>query len=145
MNSKKSYCYFDKKCKNFMQMEQITASRGALLYDRIFKALWLNWTRCIFLVTKLLLSDPTVTQKSLNWQNWSKIAKIPGPKKFFCLMFQFINMNNDKSFVKKSKTWKIYCVLSALKVARVLYSWSGSKDLNCVSLYIRQVTLHSIS
>ena len=32
-----------------------------------------------------------------------------------------------------------------LKVARVLYSWSGSKDLNYVSLYIRQVTLHSIS
>ena len=32
-----------------------------------------------------------------------------------------------------------------LKVARVLYSCSGSKDLNYVSLYIRQVTLHSIS
>ena len=33
----------------------------------------------------------------------------------------------------------------SFKVARVLYSWSGSKDLNYVSLYIRQVTLHSIS
>ena len=31
------------------------------------------------------------------------------------------------------------------KVARLLYSWSGSKDLNYVSIYIHQVTLHSIS
>ena len=32
-----------------------------------------------------------------------------------------------------------------IKVNRVLITWSGSKDLNYVSLYIPQVTLHSIS
>ena len=42
---------------------------------------------------------------------------------------------------------KIGCILFFLifKVVRVENSWSGSKDLNYVSLYIRQVTLHSIS
>ena len=59
-----------------------------------FYEIWFNWSRCIFFVTKLLLSDLPVTQKSLNlWKsvkNWSKIAKIPpwGPfwgsdQKFF--------------------------------------------------------------
>ena len=50
---------------------------------------------------------------------------------------------NDDHITETTPSFKM--VNHLLKVVRVENSWSGYKDLNYVSLYICQVTLHSIS
>ena len=62
-------------------------------------------------MTKLLLSDPPVTQKSLNLRksvkNWSKIAKIAPWGPFWGSDQTFFFLQKDKSFAPKSKIKKL--------------------------------------
>ena len=56
----------------------------------------------------------------------------------------FTNTVKSIQFYVFVSVWKFFDIL-LIKVICALNTWSESKDLNCVSLYIRQGTPHSIS